>query len=68
LTRDEPGVLAWLAKLRRGRERWTEREKALAHIHLAYASPPHCEEVRALRLFIADELLKLESRPPSRKE
>jgi hypothetical protein len=33
----------------------------LAHIHLVHASVPHCGEVQALRLFIADEILKRES-------
>ncbi|MGB6176654.1 MAG: DUF4258 domain-containing protein, partial [Methylocella sp.] len=35
-----------------------EGEKALAHIHLAYACLPACEEEQALRLFIADELIE----------
>ena len=46
-----------VAKLRRACERWTEGEKALAHIHLAHAGVPPCGEVQALRLFVADELL-----------
>ena len=51
----EPHVLA---KLRRACERWTEGDKALAHIHFAHAGLPPCGEVRALRLFAADELLE----------
>ncbi|MGB6176284.1 MAG: hypothetical protein WBF43_08085 [Methylocella sp.] len=52
---DEPRALALLAtayerpveacvvaKLRRACERWTEGEKALAHIHLAHAGLPPC--------------------------
>ncbi|MDQ6702808.1 MAG: hypothetical protein M3Z96_06725 [Pseudomonadota bacterium] len=50
-----------LAKLRRACERWTKGDKALAHIHLAHAGLPPCEEERALRLFVADEILKRES-------
>ncbi len=34
-----------LAKMRRAAELWTEGEKALAHIHLAHARLPPCEEV-----------------------
>ncbi|MGB7045889.1 MAG: hypothetical protein WBD65_13580 [Methylocella sp.] len=47
-----------LAKLRRAAELWTEVENALAHIHLAYAKLAPCEEVQALRLFVADELVE----------
>jgi len=39
-------------------ELWNEGAKALAHIHLAHASVPPCDEDCALRLFTADELLK----------
>jgi hypothetical protein len=54
---DEPRALALLAtayerpvdvrllvKLRRAADLWNESEKALAHIHLAYARLPPCEE------------------------
>jgi hypothetical protein len=47
-----------VAKLRRACERWNEGEKALAHIHLAYARLPPCEKVQALRLFVADKLIE----------
>jgi len=69
--RDEPRALALLAtaydrpveacvvaELRRACERWTEGEKALVHIHLAYASLPPCGPDQALRLFVADELIE----------
>jgi hypothetical protein len=68
---DEPRVIALLAtayeqpveplilaKMRRACELWNEGDKALAHIHLAHADLPRCYEVRALRLFAADELLE----------
>ncbi|MBO0732943.1 MAG: hypothetical protein J2P49_01200, partial [Methylocapsa sp.] len=68
---DEPCVLALLAtalerpvepyllaKIRRACELWNEGEKALAHIHLAHAGLPICDEERALRLFAADEILE----------
>jgi hypothetical protein len=74
--RDEPRVMALLAtaygrpveacvvaKLRRACERWTEGEKALAHIHLAHAGLPHCDEQQALRLFVADELVEAGATP-----
>ncbi|MGH6845965.1 MAG: hypothetical protein ACREC0_00585 [Methylocella sp.] len=48
-----------IAKIRRACERWTEGEKALAHIHLAHAGLPPCGEVQALRLFAADELIEV---------
>ncbi len=67
---DEPRVMALLAtayerpvdpyvltKMRRACELWNADEKALAHIHLAYANLPHCDEDRAMRLFAADELI-----------
>jgi hypothetical protein len=47
-----------LAKMRRAAELWNDGEKALAHIHLAYARLPRCEEEQALRLFVADELIE----------
>jgi hypothetical protein len=47
------------AKLRRACELWNADEKALAHIHLAHANLPPCDEERALRLFVADELLEV---------
>ncbi len=46
------------AKLRRACERWTEGEKALAHIHFAHAGVPPCGPDQALRLFVADELIE----------
>jgi hypothetical protein len=68
---DEPRIMALLAtayyrpaetyvlaKMRRAAELWNDGEKALAHIHLAHASLPSCEEVHALRLFVADELIE----------
>ncbi len=39
---DRPVEACVLAQLRRACERWTEGEKAFAHIHLAYARPPPC--------------------------
>jgi hypothetical protein len=69
---DEPRVMALLAtayeqpvdpyiltKMRRACELWNADEKALAHIHLAYANLPHCDEDRAMRLFAADALLEV---------
>jgi len=48
-----------LAKARRAAELWNAGEKALAHIHLAFAALPPCgDRDQALRLFVADELLK----------
>jgi hypothetical protein len=47
-----------LTKVRRACELWNAGEKALAHIHLAHAKLPQCDEERALRLFVADELLE----------
>jgi hypothetical protein len=47
-----------LAKMRRAAELRTEGDKALAHIHLAFARLPACEEEQALRLFVADELIE----------
>ncbi|MGH6839986.1 MAG: hypothetical protein ACREDT_14555, partial [Methylocella sp.] len=68
----EPRALALLAtayerpveahvlwKMRRACDLWNEGEKALAHIHLAYARLPPCDEERALRLFVADELIEI---------
>ena len=55
---DQPVDVRFLAKLRRAAELWNVGEKALAYIHLAHASLPPCEEVQALRLFVADELLE----------
>jgi len=43
--------------MQRACELWNADEKALAHIHLAYANLPHCDEDQALRLFAADELI-----------
>jgi hypothetical protein len=47
-----------VAQLRRACARWNEAEKALAHIHLAYASLPPCGKEQSLRLFVADELIE----------
>ena len=47
-----------VAKIERACELWNEGEKALAHIHLAYAYLPPCGEDEALRLFIAEERLE----------
>lgn len=55
---DRPVEACIVAKLRRACDLWTDGEKALAHIHLAYASLPPCEEEQALRLFVADELIE----------
>ena len=52
-----------LAKLSRACELWNDGEKALAHIYLAHASLPQCDEERALRLFVAEELLDSETTP-----
>jgi hypothetical protein len=51
----EPYVLA---KLQRACELWNADEKALAHIHLAHARLPPCNEDHTLRLFVAEELLE----------
>ncbi|MFZ0507253.1 MAG: hypothetical protein WBD78_01290 [Methylocella sp.] len=59
---DRPEDARLLAKLRRAAELWNDGEKALASIHLAHASLPLCEEVQALRLFVADELIDAGSR------
>ena len=45
--------------MQRACEVWNADEKALAHIHLAHANLPHCDEDRALRLFVADALLEV---------
>jgi hypothetical protein len=55
---DRPVEACVVAKLRRACERWTEGEKALAHIHLAHAGVPPCGPDQALRLFVADELIE----------
>jgi hypothetical protein len=55
---DRPVEAYILAKIRRAAELWSEGDKALAHIHLAYARLPPCDEEQALRLFVADELLE----------
>ncbi|MGH6836361.1 MAG: hypothetical protein ACREC9_12635 [Methylocella sp.] len=78
---DEPRVMALLAtayeqpvaayvlgKMRRAAELWNEGEKALAHIHLAHAGLPPCREERALRLFVADELIEAGSSPAALME
>ncbi|MGH6812098.1 MAG: hypothetical protein ACREDM_07045 [Methylocella sp.] len=47
-----------VAKMRRAAELWNEGEKALAHIHLAFARLPPCDgEDQMLRLFLAEECL-----------
>jgi hypothetical protein len=55
---ERPVEACVVAKLRRACERWSEGEKALAHIHLAHAGLPPCGDEQALRLFVADELLE----------
>ena len=55
---EQPVKACVVAKLRRACERWTEGEKALAHIHLAHAGLLPCGPDRALRLFVADELIE----------
>ncbi|MGA7383643.1 MAG: hypothetical protein WBW81_02775 [Methylocella sp.] len=55
---EQPVAVHAVAKMCRAAELWNEGEKALAHIHLAYASLPPCGEVQALRLFVADELIE----------
>jgi hypothetical protein len=55
---ERPGEAEVLARLRRACELWNEGEKALAHIHLAHANLLECDEDRASRLFVADELLE----------
>jgi hypothetical protein len=47
-----------LVKLWRACERWTEGDKALAHLLLAHAGLPPCGPDQALRLFVADELIE----------
>lgn len=44
--------------MRRACDLWNEDEKALAHIHLAHVGLPPCNEERALRLFVVDELIE----------
>jgi len=53
---DEPCILE---KICRAAALWNDGETALAHIHLAYAGLPPCDGERALRLFVADELLEI---------
>jgi hypothetical protein len=55
---EQPVKACVVAKLRRACERWTEGEKALAHIHLAHAGLLPCGADQALRLFVADELIE----------
>jgi hypothetical protein len=55
---DRPVDVRLLAKLRRVAELWTEGDKALAHIHLAYARLAPSEKEQALRRFVADELIE----------
>ncbi|MGA7383632.1 MAG: hypothetical protein WBW81_02720 [Methylocella sp.] len=43
---ERPVDVRLLAKLRRAAELWNEGEKALAHIHLAYASLPPARKCR----------------------
>jgi hypothetical protein len=62
---DGPVEACVVAKLRRACERWTEGEKALAHIHLAHAGLPPCGPDRALRLFVADALIEAGVAPES---
>jgi hypothetical protein len=68
---DEPRAMALLAtgyerpigvhvvaKLRRACELWSEGEKALAHIHLAFAALPPCTPDEGLRIFAAGRLIE----------
>ncbi|MGB6175573.1 MAG: hypothetical protein WBF43_04370, partial [Methylocella sp.] len=55
---ERPVDVRLLAKLRRATELWNEGDKALAYIHLAHAGVPPCGPDRALRLFVADELIE----------
>ena len=68
---DEPRAMALLAtgyerpidvhvvaKLRRACALWSEAEKALAHIHLAFAALPPCGPDEGLRIFAADRLIE----------
>jgi hypothetical protein len=53
-----------LAKMRRAAELWNGGDKALAHIHLAFAGLPPCDDMDlALRLFVADELIEAGASP-----
>jgi hypothetical protein len=53
----------FFAKIGRACELWNEGEKTLAHIHLAHAGLPPCDDEHALRLFFADELLDNDAPP-----
>jgi hypothetical protein len=59
---DRPVEACVVAKLRRACARWTENEKALAHIHLAQAGLSPCGPDQALRLFAADEIIEAGAR------
>ena len=53
-----------LDKMRRAAELWNGGDKALAHIHLAFAGLPPCDDMDlALRLFVADELIEAGASP-----
>jgi hypothetical protein len=47
-----------VAKLWRACTLWSEGEKALAHIHLAFAALPPCGPDEGLRIFAADRLIE----------
>ncbi|HEY4848012.1 MAG TPA: hypothetical protein VIH87_09530 [Methylocella sp.] len=65
---DRPVEPHILAKMRRAAELWNDGDKALAHIHLTYASLPPCEEEQALRLFVADETHRSRSHAPDSED
>jgi hypothetical protein len=55
---EQPAEPYLLTKFRRACDLWNNGEKALAHIHLAHAGLPICNEERAFRLCVADEILE----------
>ncbi|MGH6811919.1 MAG: hypothetical protein ACREDM_06065 [Methylocella sp.] len=55
---ERPVAAHVLGKMRRACDLWNAGEKALAHIHLAYANLAPCDNDLALRLFVADELFE----------
>jgi len=57
MSNEQPIEPYLLAKIHHACALWNEGEKALAHIHLAHTGLPLCDDGRALRLFIAGELL-----------
>jgi hypothetical protein len=55
---DRPVGAYVIGRMRRACDLWNEGEKALAHIHLAYASLPPCGPDQASLIFVTDELLE----------